>query len=76
MVAAFNSESPAAFNSESPAGFVGIRIHPKPIREWAKWTIKELDRRGLRRQRWEPLQNAVAVHPVDARSADDGLAVG
>jgi hypothetical protein len=51
-------------------------FHPKPIREWAKWTIKELDRRGLRRQRWEPLQNAVAVHPVDARSADDGLAVG
>lgn len=51
-------------------------FHPKPIREWAKWTIAELDRRGLRRRRWRPLEDAVSSHPVDARSADEGLAAG
>jgi hypothetical protein len=49
---------------------------PKPIGEWAKWTIAELDRRGLRRRRWRPLEGAVSSHPVDARSGDEGLAVG
>lgn len=69
------------FDPEAP---LTMRMHdrpydsfrPKPIREWAKWTIKELDRRGLRRQRWERLQNARSLHPVDARIADQRLAVG
>jgi hypothetical protein len=51
-------------------------FHPKPIGEWAKWTIAELDCRGLRRKRWRPLEDAVSSHPVDARSGGEGLAVG
>lgn len=51
-------------------------FHPRPIGEWAKWTIAELDCRGLRRKRWRPLEDAVSSHPVDARSADQGLAGG
>jgi hypothetical protein len=51
-------------------------FQPKPMRELAEWTIKELDRRGLRRQRWEPFQYARPAHPIHARSADQSLAVG
>jgi hypothetical protein len=51
-------------------------FRPKPIREWAKWTIAERDRGGLQRERWKPLRSAVSSSAVDARSADNALVVG
>ena len=35
-------------------------FRPKPIREWARWTITERDRDGLRRERWRSPGNAAS----------------
>jgi hypothetical protein len=50
-------------------------FHPKPVREWAKWTIAERDRRGLQRER--RLDQTMPCHAhMGSPAGDEGLAGG
>ena len=44
------------------------------IGEAAKWTIKETDRGGLQKRRWEPVEIAVSPVTIGARTAAEASA--
>jgi hypothetical protein len=46
-------------------------FRPKPIREWARWTITERDRDGLRRERWRSPGNAASSTRDGSPDGDD-----
>jgi hypothetical protein len=51
-------------------------FRPKPIREWARWTITERDRGGLQRTTWRPFADARGSHAVASPPGRNGLAEG
>jgi hypothetical protein len=67
---------PDAMLTMRHAGRAYDSFHPKPLREWARWTITERDRRGLQRIGWRPFADASGSHAVASSRGENGLAEG